>query len=91
MSNKIRHVSAKYDTTVHWDLEDIAETANFDVNDIVDLSVNKWVELQITLKDDRVICIDGEPNGDNTDWKWSTKDLFYDKDFNKLDYQLELE
>ena len=50
MSNKIRHVSAKYDTTVHWDLEDIAETANFNVNDIVDLSVNKWVELQITLK-----------------------------------------
>jgi hypothetical protein len=38
----------------------------------------------------RVIYIDGEPNGDETDWKWSTKDLFYDKDFNKLDYQLEL-
>ena len=89
MSNKIRHVSAKYDTTVHWDLEEIAERANFDVNDIVDLSVNKWVELQITLKDDRVIYIDGEPNGDETDWKWSTEDLFYDKDFNKLDYELE--
>ena len=26
MSNKIRHVSAKYDTTVHWDLKDIAPT-----------------------------------------------------------------
>ncbi len=81
----VRYVEAKYDTTIMWDIESIAEGEDFELEDIEKIEVGKWVELHIMLKDGRVITEQARPNLDNTDWKWSVKDSYLDEDWNEID------
>ena len=80
MTNKVRYVHAKYNTTLCWDLDDIAKKNKFNVEDIVRVDVGKWTNLEISLKDGRTFYEDmvWEMNGDETDWKWATGQSFYD-------------
>ncbi len=38
---KVRYVEAKYDTTLSWDIEAIAEKNNFKMEEIEDIKVGK--------------------------------------------------
>ena len=81
---KVRYVEAKYDTTLSWDIEAIAEKNNFKMEEIEDIKVGKWTRLFIYLKDGTVIEEDGG-TGDSTDWKWADREGFYDKDWLSID------
>ena len=45
---RVRDICAKYDTNVWWNIDDIAETYEFSMEDIVNIEVIKWVHLEIT-------------------------------------------
>lgn len=81
---KVRYVEARYDTTVSWDIEDIAERNNFKIEEIDKIEVGKWVRIFITLKDGTIFQEDGG-TGDSTDWKWAEHQSFYDKDWLSID------
>ncbi len=81
----VRYVEAKYDTTIMWDIEMIAESEGFELEDIEKIEVGKWVELHITLKDGTFISNEKTPELDNTDWKWSSKDSYLDEDWSPID------
>ena len=82
---RVKSMCAKYDTNVWWDIDDIARAYEFDTEDIVNIEVVKWVQLEITLKDGTVHSIEGSSDTDATDWKWSVKEEYFDKDFRELD------
>ena len=82
---KVRYVEAKYDTTIMWDIERIAESEGFALEDIEKVEVGKWVELHITLRDGTFISKQITPNLDNTDWKWSSTNSYLDEDWNTID------
>ena len=84
MTTKVRYVEAKYDTTLSWDIEAIAEKNNFKMEEIDKIEVGKWVRLFITLKDGTIFQEDGG-TGDSTDWKWAEHQGFYDKDWLSID------
>ena len=84
MTTKVRYVEARYDTTVSWDIEDIAERNNFKIEEIDKIEVGKWVKIFITLKDGTIFQEDGG-TGDSTDWKWAEHQSFYDKDWFSID------
>ncbi len=84
MTTKVRYVEAKYDTTITWDIEEIAERNNFKIEEIDKIEVGKWVRIFITLKDGTIFQEDGS-TGDTTDWKWSEHESFYDKDWLSID------
>ena len=81
---RVRYVEAKYDTTISWDIEEIAERNNFKIEEIDKIEVGKWVKLFITLKDGTIFSEDGG-TGDSTDWKWAEHQGFYDKDWLSID------
>ena len=80
----VRYVEAKYDTTIMWDIEDIAERNNFKIEEIDKIEVGKWVRIFITLKDGTIFQEDGG-TGDSTDWKWAEHQGFYDKNWYSID------
>ena len=82
---KVRYVEAKYDTTISWDIEMIAESEGFELEDIEKVEVGKWVALHITLKDGKFISKQITPELDNTDWKWSSMDSYLDENWNPID------
>ena len=81
----VRYVEAKYDTTIMWDIEMIAESEGFELEDIEKIEVGKWVELHITLRDGTFISKQITPDLDNTDWKWSSTNSYLDEDWNTID------
>ena len=81
---KVRYVEAKYDTTLSWDIEAIAEKNNFKMEEIDKIKVGKWTRLFITLKDGTQFWEDGNES-DATDWKWAEHQGFYDKDWFSID------
>ena len=81
----VRYVEAKYDTTIMWDIDRIAEREGFALEDIEKVEVGKWVELHITLRDGTFISKQITPNLDNTDWKWSSTNSYLDEDWNTID------
>ena len=81
----VRYVEAKYDTTIMWDIERIAEREGFALEDIEKVEVGKWVELHITLRDGTFISKQITPNLDTTDWKWSSTNSYLDEDWNTID------
>jgi len=81
---KVRYVEAKYDTTLVWDIEDIAKRNNFKIEEIDNIEVGKWVRIFITLKDGTIFQEDGG-TGDSTDWKWSSLDSYLDGDWMPID------
>mgnify|MGYP001239760076 FL=1 len=81
---KVRYVEAKYDTTLSWDIEAIAEKNNFEMEEIEDIKVGKWTRLFIYLKDGTQFWEDGNES-DATDWKWAEHQGFYDKDWLSID------
>ena len=81
---KVRYVEAKYDTTISWDIEEIAERNNFKIEEIDKIEVGKWVRLFITLKDGTIFQEDGN-DSDATDWKWSSLDSYLDGDWMPID------
>ena len=81
----VRYVEAKYDTTIMWDIEMIAESEGFALEDIEKVEGGTWVELHITLKDGTFISKQITPDLDNTDWKWSSMDSYLDEDWNTID------
>ena len=83
--NEVRYVKAKYETNINYDLDDIAKEKGFNVADIIRVETGKWATLQILLKDGNSFYIQHTPNGDETDWKWATKEYFYTEDFSNLD------
>mgnify|MGYP001353466125 CR=1 FL=1 len=83
--NKVRYVEARYETRIRYDLDDIAEEKGFNVADIIRVETGKWATLEILLKDGYSLYIQHTPNGDETDWKWATKESFYGKDYEDLD------
>jgi recombination DNA repair RAD52 pathway protein len=80
----VRYVEAKYDTTIMWDIESIAERNNFKIEEIDKIEVGKWVRIFITLKDGTIFQEDGG-TGDSTDWKWAEHQGFYDKNWYSID------
>lgn len=83
--NEVRYVKAKYETNINYDLDDIAKEKGFNVADIIRVETGKWATLEILLKDGNYFYIQHTPNGDETDWKWATKEYFYTEDFSNLD------
>ena len=81
---KVRYVEAKYDTTLSWDIEAIAEKNNFKMEEIVNIKVGKWTRLFITLKDGAQFWEDGNES-DATDWKWAEHQGFYDENWLSID------
>ena len=81
---KVRYVEAKYDTTLSWDIEAIAEKNNFKMEEIDKIEVGKWTILFITLKDGTIFQEEGS-DGDATDWKWAVHQGFYDKNWFSID------
>ena len=81
---KVRYVEAKYDTTLSWDIEAIAEKNNFEMEEIEDIKVGKWTRLFIYLKDGTQFWEDGNES-DATDWKWAEHQSFYDEDWLSID------
>ena len=81
---KVRYVEAKYDTTLVWDIADIAKRNNFKIEEIDNIEVGKWVRIFITLKDGTIFQEDGG-TGVSTDWKWAEHQGFYDKDWLSID------
>ena len=81
---KVRYVEAKYDTTLSWDIEAIAEKNNFKMEEIDKIEVGKWTRLFIYLKDGTQFWEDGNES-DATDWKWAEHQSFYDKDWFSID------
>ena len=81
---KVRYVEAKYDTTLSWDIEAIAEKNNFKMEEIAKIEVGKWTILFITLKDGTIFQEEGS-DGDATDWKWAVHQGFYDKNWLSID------
>ena len=82
---KVRYVEAKYDTTLSWDIEAIAEENNFKIEEIDKIEVGKWTRLFITLKDGTVFEEEGYVDSDATDWKWAVHQGFYDKNWLSID------
>ena len=82
---KVRYVEAQYDTTIMWDIERIAESEGFALEDIEKVEVGKWVELHITLRDGTFISKQITPDLDNTDWKWSSTNSYLDEDWYTID------
>ena len=82
---KVRYVETKYDTTISWDIEMIAESEGFELEDIEKIEVGKYVELRIQLKDGTLFRKQIAPELDNTDWKWSSMDSYLDEDWNPID------
>ena len=81
---KVRYVEAKYDTTLSWDIEAIAEKNNFKMEEIENIKVGKWTRLFITLKDGAQFWEDGNES-DATDWKWAEHQGFYDENWLSID------
>ena len=74
-------IEAKYDTTIIWDIKDIAKRKQFNIKKVY---VGKWARLFIELKNGETIIEDGDT--DNiTDFKWSLHDSFLDANCNVLD------
>ena len=81
---KVRYVEAKYDTTLVWDIEDIAKRNNFKIEEIDNIEVGKWGRIFITLKDGTIFQEDGG-TGYSTYWNWAVHQGFYDKDWLSID------
>ena len=80
---KIRHVEMTYDHTVHFDIQEIADSNNFEIADIAEIECGKWAHLHITLKDGRVITEDSFVSAE-TDLKWASTENFYDENYNEV-------
>lgn len=89
MKNKIINIEADYSTTLHWDMEDIAESEGFKLEDVERVEVGKWATLYIFLKNGKSIDVDAFPELDSTDYKWANSERHYDKDWNlvEVDYE----
>ena len=84
--DKVRYVEANYNTTLRWDLQDIAESKGFNLDDIKHIEVGKWGSLYITLKNDKVYVEDYVYSyGEETDWKWSEEDFFFDENYDMVE------
>ena len=80
MKNKIANVEANYTTTVHWNIEDVAESEGFKVEDVDKVEVGKWATLYIYLKNGTSIDVEATLD-DNTDYKWADSSAYFDKDW----------
>ena len=78
---KIHHVEMTFDHTIAFDIQEIANSNNFEIADIAEIECGKWAHLHITLKDGRVITEDGCNYGE-VDMKWASAEYFYDKNYN---------
>lgn len=89
MKNKIINIEANYTTTLHWDMEDIAESEGFKLKDVERVEVGKWATLYISLKNGKSIYAEATLDSDNTDYKWADDERYYDKDWNltEVDYE----
>ena len=89
MKNKIINIEADYSTTLHWDMEDIAESRGFKLEDVERVEVGKWATLYIFLKNGKSIAAEASLGLDNTDYKWADSELHYDKDWNLIEVDYE--
>ena len=89
MKNKIINIEANYTTTLHWDMENIAESKGFKLKDVERVEVGKWATLYIFLKNGKTIDVDAFIESDSTDYKWADSERHYDKDWNlvEVDYE----
>ena len=89
MKNKIINIEADYSTTLHWDMEDIAELRGFKLEDVERVEVGKWATLYIFLKNGKSIDVDGYIGSDSTDYKWAENERHYDGDWNLIEVDYE--
>jgi hypothetical protein len=80
---KIHHVEMTFDHTIAFDIQEIANSNNFEIADIAEIECGKWAHLHITLKDGRVITEDGCNYGE-VDMKWASAEYFYDENYNEV-------
>tara|TARA_R100000544_G_C2198475_1_gene45436 strand:+ start:159 stop:422 length:264 start_codon:yes stop_codon:yes gene_type:complete len=85
MKNKIGNIEASYTTTLHWNVEDIAESEGFKLEDVDKVEVGKWATLYIFLKNGKSIDAEATLDTNNTDYKWADNERHYDKDWNLLE------
>jgi len=81
MENKIANIEANYTTTLHWNIEDVAESEGFKVEDVKRVEVGKWATLYIYLKNGKSIDVEASLDIDNTDYKWADNTAYFDKDW----------
>lgn len=81
MKNKIANIEANYTTTLHWNMEDVAKSEGFKVEDVDKVEVGKWATLYIYLKNGKSIDVEASLGNDNTDYKWAAKTAYFDKDW----------
>jgi len=80
MENKIANIEANYTTTLHWNIEDVAESEGFKVEDVKRVEVGKWATLHIYLKNGKSIDVEA-PLHNDTDYKWADSSAYFDKDW----------
>jgi hypothetical protein len=84
MTEESIHIEAHYRTTLYWDMEEIAKSEGFKLEEVESVQVGKWAKLFIDLKNGKTIGID-PPLEHNTDYKWSEEEGYYDKDWNLVE------
>ena len=83
--NKIINIEANYTTTLHWDMEEIAKSKGFKLEDVEKIEVGKWAYLWIDLKNGESFKVEPDFLDNSTDYKWADNQIFYDKDCNYLE------
>ena len=81
MEDQIINIEANYTTTLHWNIEDVAESEGFKVEDVKRVEVGKWATLYIYLKNGKSIDVEASLGNDNTDYKWADNTAYFDKDW----------
>jgi len=89
MKNKIANIEANYTTTLRWNIEDVAESEGFKLEDVKRVEVGKWATLYIYLKNGKSIDAEATLDSDNTDYKWADDERHYDKDWNLIEVDYE--
>ena len=85
MENKIANIEANYTTTLHWNMEDVAKSEGFKVEDVKRVEVGKWATLYIYLKNGKSIDVEASLDNDNTDYKWADNLAYFSKDWELLE------
>ena len=81
MENKIANIEANYTTTLHWNMEDVAKSEGFKVEDVKRVEVGKWATLYIYLKNGKSINVEASLDSGDIDYKWADSSAYFDKDW----------
>ena len=77
MEDQIINIEANYTTTVHWNMDDLAKSEGFKVEDVKRVEVGMWATLHIKLNNGKSIYVEAAPV--TTDYKRADSSAYFDK------------